>query len=119
MLDGCLGLLVEAKAEAAADAHILWKAIYTDQNGDDGDLHIRVSGEGIGEVRVHGMDGEGRRVGERIVMLVSLLRIGGAGQIALRDQNLGNGLAEIGMKDHAHVDPHGHRFVGQFSWFKR
>ena len=27
MLDGCLGLLVEAKAEAAADAHILWKAI--------------------------------------------------------------------------------------------
>ncbi len=106
MPDGGFGFLIQSKSEATPGVNFFGRTIHPDQNLDKSDLHIGVFGEWIGEVRVDHVDGKGRRVGKRLVMLVFQFGWVWWWQVSLCYEDLGNSLGAIGIEDNTYVNPH-------------
>ena len=111
-------LFIQTKPQAAPDTSFFGPSLFAYQNGNDRDLHPWMPYEWIGEVRVYRVDGERRRIRQRVVTLVFQLRFVRERKISFGDENLRNGMAAAGVKYNAHVDPDRHRLPGEFARLK-
>src|ERR1035441_4562235 len=86
---GGLCLFVQSKAEAALNADILRQSICSHHHRNDGHLNPGMRYIRIYKIRVNRVDGEGRSVRQRVVMLVFEFRCIRHGQVSLGDEDFG------------------------------